>query len=107
MFIVNDADRLMITDKDHQSPGIDWVDQKAWHRLKIVRKVADGLIEAYFDDMEKPIETAHDKTFTWGRIGMGTFDDTADFAEVKLWGEKVTPTAENVDYPDPAFQKAK
>jgi hypothetical protein len=107
VFIVNDADRLMITDKDHQSTGIDWVDQKAWHRLKIVRKVADGLIEAYFDDMEKPIETAHDKTFTWGRIGMGTFDDTADFAEVKLWGEKVTPAAANVDYPDPAFQKAK
>lgn len=107
VFIVNDADRRMITDKDHQSPGIDWVDQKAWHRLKIVRKVDDGLIEAYFDDMEKPIETAHDKTFTWGRIGIGTFDDTADFAEVKLWGEKVTPAAANVDYPDPAFQKAK
>ena len=107
VFIVNDADRKMITDKDHPSPGIDWGDQKTWHRLKIVRKVNDGLIEAYFDDMEKPIETAHDKTFTWGRIGIGTFDDTADFAEVKLWGEKVKPAAANVDYPDPAFQQDK
>ena len=44
--------------------------------------------------MEKPIETAHDKTFTWGRIGMGTFDDTADFAEVKLWGKKAESPGE-------------
>ena len=93
MFIVNDADRKKITDNDHLSTGAVWGEPTQWHRLKVVRKVADGLIEAYFDDMEKPLMVAHDKTFTWGRIGIGTFDDTADFAEVKLWGNKANPPA--------------
>jgi hypothetical protein len=105
IFIVNDADRAKITESDAEA--VKWGSQTEWHRLKIVRNVSDGLIEAYFDDMEKPIETAHDKTFTWGRIGMGTFDDTADFAEVKLWGNVVEPPVENVDYPAPGFEKAK
>jgi hypothetical protein len=98
VFIVNAADRLKISEKEAEP--VKWGGQTDWHRLKIVRHVADGLIEAYFDDMEKPIEVAHDKTFTWGRIGMGTFDDTADFAEVKLWGNKVKPGArEGLDEP--------
>jgi hypothetical protein len=106
IFIVNDADRLAITDKDHQSTGAKWGDQTSWHRLKIVRNVESGLIEAYFHeddapftDADKPLMTAHDKTFIWGRLGMGTFDDTADFAEVKLWGEKVKAPAGDVSYP--------
>lgn len=94
IFIVNDANRKKITDNDHLSPGIHWGGQDQWHKLRIVRKLEDGLVEAYYDDMEKPVMVAHDKTFTWGRIGMGTFDDTADFASVKLWGDKVKPPAD-------------
>jgi hypothetical protein len=85
IFIVNDAERTKISEKT--SDGVKWTD--GWHHLKIVRKVEDGLIEAYFDDMKTPIMTAHDKTFTWGQIGIGTFDDTANFSEVKLWGDVV------------------
>jgi hypothetical protein len=99
VFIVNDADRLMITDQDHLSPGVHWGEPTEWHKLKIVRDVADGKIEAYFDDMDKPLMTAHDKNFTWGRIGIGTFDDTADFAEVKLWGGRVKAPIDHVDGP--------
>jgi hypothetical protein len=107
IFIVKDADRAKITDKDHESPGVKWGEPTDWHRLKIVRKVDDGLIEAYFDDMEKPLMTAHDKSFTWGRIGIGTFDDTADFAEVKLWGNNVTPPKKDEAYPPIEITKAK
>ncbi len=89
VFIVNAADRLKISEKEAEP--VKWGEPTAWHNLRIVRNVSDGLIEAYFDDMEKPIMVAHDKTFKWGRIGIGTFDDTADFAEVKLWGNKVKP----------------
>jgi hypothetical protein len=85
IFIVNDAERKKISEKS--SDGVKWTD--GWHHLKIVRKVKDGLIEAYFDDMTTPIMTAHDKTFTWGQIGIGTFDDTANFSEVKVWGDVV------------------
>jgi hypothetical protein len=106
VFIVNDADRKAITDKDHQSTGAKWGDQTSWHRLKIVRHVIDGLIEAYFHDddapfteADKPLLVAHDETFKWGRIGVGTFDDNADFAVVKLWGNKVKPSINDVDEP--------
>jgi hypothetical protein len=98
VFIVNDANRRKITDPDKESSPNQWTGQ--WQRLKIVRRVADGLIEAYFEDMDKPVMVAHDKTFTWGRVGIGTFDDTADFAEVKLWGNKVKPAPhEGIDHP--------
>jgi hypothetical protein len=106
IFIVNNADRAAITDKDHPSTGAKWGDQATWHRLKIVRHAADGLIEAYFheddapfSDADQPLMTAHDKTFPWGQVGIGTFDDTADFAEVKLWGNKVKPSVNDVDTP--------
>jgi hypothetical protein len=107
IFIVNDADRKKITDPEHESLGVHWGEPTDWHRLKVVRKVEDGLVEAYFDDMEKPLMTAHDKNFTWGRIGIGTFDDTADFAEVKLWGNKVTPPKKDAAYPPTEITKAK
>lgn len=87
IFIVNGAPRTMITRK--QSPGIPW--DEAWHRVKIVRRVADGMIEVYFDDMQTPVMTAEDKTFTWGRVGLGSFDDTGNWDDVKLFGRKVAP----------------
>ena len=57
--------------------------------MKIIRKPADGTIEIYFDDLQKPVMTAIDKTFAHGRIGVGTFDDTADWDDIVLRGKKV------------------
>ena len=39
--------------------------------------------------MYKPVMTAKDKTFAWGRIGIGTFDDTSDWDDIELRGVKV------------------
>jgi len=80
IFIVNKADRTMITKK--KSPGTPWDDK--WHRVKIVRRVTDGTIEVYFDNMKTPVLTAVDKTFGTGRIGLGSFDDMDNFDNVKL-----------------------
>jgi len=85
IMIVNDAPRTMIT--KNKPTGVPWDDE--WHDVKIVRRVADGTIEVYFDDMTKPIMVAENKTFNWGRIGLGTFDDTANFDDIKLYGKKV------------------
>jgi len=87
IMIVNDAPRVMITDEKHPSPGIPWDDD--WHRVKIVRRVGDGTIEIYFDDMDKPVMKAADKTFTWGQVGIGSFDDNGNWDDVKLYGIKV------------------
>jgi hypothetical protein len=84
IFIVNNAPRLKITDKE--AKGTPWNDD--WHNIKIVRRVADGTMEAYFDDMKTPLMAAHDKTFTWGHVGIGTFDDHGNFDDIELRGER-------------------
>lgn len=100
IFLVNEAPRIAISEK--ASEGTPWKDA-TWHQVKIVRKVADGLIEIYFDDMETPTHVAHDKTFTWGRIGIGTFDDKGLWDDVELRGVAVEPpiAAVAAQHPDP------
>jgi hypothetical protein len=39
--------------------------------------------------MEKPLMTARDKTFTWGHVGLGTFDDHGNFDDFELRGIRV------------------
>jgi hypothetical protein len=53
-----------------------------------VRDVEEGTIEVFFDDGPEPIMTAVNKRFEWGRVGVGSFDDTGQFDDVKLWGEE-------------------
>jgi hypothetical protein len=85
IFIVDDKPREKISTKT--TPGTDWDDK--WHTVKVVRSVADGKIEIYLDDLKTSVMTATDKHFTWGRFGLGSFDDLGDWADVKLWGVKV------------------
>jgi hypothetical protein len=82
VFIVNGAPRKKISTKT--SKGTPW-DEK-WHNVKIVRRTGDGTIEVYFDDMKTPAMTANDKTFKHGRIGIGSFDDTTDWDDIRLSG---------------------
>lgn len=85
IFIVNDAPRKKISTQTTE--GTPWTD--GWHHARVVRDVASGKIEIYFDDMETPAMTATDKTFTWGRVGIGSFDDVGNFDEVRVYGEQV------------------
>jgi hypothetical protein len=85
IFIVNGAARTKISTKSTE--GTPWDDD--WHQLKLVRRVSDGGIEVYFDDMKDPVMTARDKTFVWGRVGVGSFDDTGDWMAVKVHGTRV------------------
>jgi hypothetical protein len=84
IFIVNGAPRTKISTKT--TPGTPW--DGDWHRVKIARTAADGRIAVYFDDLQAPVMTATDKTFTWGRVGVGSFDDTANWDDVTLRGTK-------------------
>lgn len=84
IFIVDGADRKKISTKTTE--GTNWTD--GWHTLKVVRTVADGKIEVFFDDLKTPAMLATDKTFTWGQVGIGCFDDTGNFRSVKLEGTR-------------------
>jgi hypothetical protein len=84
IFIVNDEPRLSIaTDR---TTGTPWTD--GWHHVRVVRDADAGKIAVYFDDMAKPVQVAEDKHFTHGRLGVGTFDDTALFDDIRVWGKK-------------------
>ncbi|MDX1962145.1 MAG: hypothetical protein SFX18_03265 [Pirellulales bacterium] len=84
IFIVNKAPRVKISQTTTE--GTKWDDN--WHKLRLTRNPADGAIAVYFDDLEKPVMTASDKTFAWGRVGVGSFDDTGNFDELFLYGEE-------------------
>ena len=84
IFIVNGADRKKISTTT--TKGTAW--DERWHRLKIVRTTADGSIAVYFDDMKTPVMTAQDKTFTWGQVGIGSFDDSGNWDDVKVFGTR-------------------
>ncbi len=83
--IVDGAPRRPIT--KNEPTGIPW--DTGWHKVKVVRRVADGTIEVYFDDMKTPKMIAVDKTFTWGQVGLGSFDNLGNWDNVKLCGVKV------------------
>ena len=86
IFIVNNDKRTMIT-RD-QAGGTPWTD--GWHDIKVIRRVADGTMEVYFDDMTKPLMTARDNTFGAGQVGIGTFDDSGNFDNLVIRGENVS-----------------
>lgn len=88
IFIVNGAARTMITvDK---ATGTPWTED--WHTVRVTRDAADGTMQVFFDDMKKPMMTARDKTFTWGQVGLGTFDDHGNFDDFVLRGVRVEKT---------------
>jgi len=97
VFLVNDKPRTTLIPKIgediggevYRTKGLVWGD--GWHRVRLVRKVATGLIEVYFDDMDKPIMRAKDTTFAWGRVGVGSFDDLGNYDDIVLRGTKVEP----------------
>jgi len=90
IFIVDGKPRTKISTKT--TSGTPWDDQ--WHQVMIVRTVDSGVIQVYFDDMTKPVMTAKDKTFTWGQIGIGSFDDTGNWDDIKLYGNRIEKPSE-------------
>lgn len=87
IFLVNDEPRTNIASKT--TNGTNWGPTNSWHKVKIERKVEEGSIKVYFDDMDKPIMEATDKHFVEGRVGFGSFDDTGQFDNIKIWAPKL------------------
>lgn len=90
IFIVNDEPRKSIATK--RTDGTNWGSKKEWHTVRIVRKVKEGLIEVYFDDMATPIMRATDTHFKTGNLGFGSFDDTGKFDDIKIWAPSILKT---------------
>jgi hypothetical protein len=82
ILIVNGRPRVSIVKE--RTEGTDWT--TGFHDVRVVRNAASGSIEVFFDNMDKPILSAVDKTFLAGGIGFGSFDDTGAIDNVIVWG---------------------
>jgi hypothetical protein len=98
IFIVNDAPRTNIAKTT--TGGVNW-GLNVWHKVRLERKVSDGTVKVYFDDMTLPIMTAQDKTFGAGFVGFGSFDDTGKVDNIKIWGADLGPSKSAVDFKSP------
>ena len=81
IFVVDGQPRAPIGES--RTEGTPWTN--GWHHVRLVRRVDDGLIQVFFDDLINPIMTTHNKRFLHGRVGLGSFDDTAQFDSVQIW----------------------
>ena len=93
IFLVNDEPRIKISTKTTE--GTDWGKTNSWHKVRIEREVIPGTIKVYFDDSNTPIMEATDVHFTEGRIGIGSFDDTGKFDNIKIWSNNVIEKKSN------------
>lgn len=87
IFIVNGTPRVSIAES--RTKGTPWTDD--WHHVRLVRRVKDGLIQVFFDDMTHPAMIAHDRTFGHGQVGIGSFDDTGMFDDIEVRGDTYKP----------------
>ena len=77
IMIVNEAPRVAITNNQKKTP---WDDD--WHTVQLIRDSKQGTIQVFFDEMQTPHMEVVDKTFTEGRIGIGSFDDLNEFDDI-------------------------
>lgn len=59
-----------------------------WQTIRLSHE-ANGAISVWVDDQEKPVLTANDTRYPVGRLGFGSFNDTAEFDEVAITGDRV------------------
>ena len=78
----------LVDNKDREPVTVKHADKTPWddkyHTIKITRD--DTGVKAYFDG--KLLLTTDNKSFPTGRLGFGSFDDIANFAEITVWGKK-------------------
>jgi hypothetical protein len=84
--LVNGADRVKINLEPPGKSAFRLTD-KGWHAFKVTCDPATGRIAAYLDDMNEPMLTAVDRTLSHGLVGVGSFDETGFFDDLRLLGE--------------------
>jgi hypothetical protein len=57
-----------------------------WREIRVVREVAAGRMEVYAGGEAEPLFRHVDAAFGFGRIGLGSFDETGDFDDFRVEG---------------------
>ncbi|MGD0223511.1 MAG: hypothetical protein ABSF71_14345 [Terriglobia bacterium] len=80
IFLVDGAPRRRIAGTE-AAPALP---DTNWHRVRVERDVDSGSIKVFVDNDPQPRFSVVDNTFKCGQVGLGSFDETGDFADVKL-----------------------
>jgi hypothetical protein len=83
--LVDGADRIKIN-AEPAGESVFRLTDRAWHAFKVTFDAKTGDVRAYLDDMATPILTARVPTDVHGFVGIGSFDDTGAFDDLKLRG---------------------
>ncbi|MGC2399970.1 MAG: hypothetical protein WA510_09315 [Acidobacteriaceae bacterium] len=83
IFIVDGGERRRIAGVSAQAALPDL----SWHDVRIARDVGSGSIQVFVDRQAQPLFSVVDRTFLCGQIGLGSFDETGDFAQLRLNGK--------------------
>jgi len=86
IFHVYGGDRVRIS--SDRGPGALAV--PGWHSIRLTYDAASGLVETQVDGFPNPSLRAVDLSLEVGRVGLGSFFDTADFRNVKLTYEPLS-----------------
>ncbi len=84
VFLVDRAARAPTTEVPER--GVDW-GTDVWRTIRLER--LDGVIRVFFDGAL--ILESRDTTIAAGRLGVGSFDDTGRFRNLRVWARETTP----------------
>jgi hypothetical protein len=85
---VDGATRTRIMPDSFRPPPV--MTDRAWHKVDVLRNVDTGLIQVFVDagsEGAAPYFEVTDRTYDWGFVALGSFDDFASFARVRIEGE--------------------
>ncbi len=80
LFKVDGGERFRIA--GHGSKPV--LPDQNWHQVRIARDVSTGKIQVFADNDPDPRFEHTDASFRYGRIGLGSFNETADFDDLRL-----------------------
>jgi hypothetical protein len=78
---------------EHVRPAPVMTDRK-WHKLDLLRDCNSGGIQVFVDAVDPkaaPYFDVTDRTYEWGFVGLGSFDDNASFTRILIEGEGRKP----------------
>lgn len=81
VMLVDGRDRHPVTTA--RTEGVAWGPPETWHEVRIVRR--GRRVEAFFDGGAQAVLVGEVPSGA-GRIGIGSFDDTAHFAQLRVRG---------------------
>jgi len=57
-----------------------------WRQVRVVRNAASGELKLFLDDDAEPRFQVTDRTHAFGLVGVGSFDNTGEFDDLRLQG---------------------